>query len=70
MTYMSILSAVNDFPASTVREIKQIAGGVGCAVLDTAVKRRMHSAGLTSRRVVQKPIVSAANKEGRLMFGT
>ncbi|KAH6932161.1 hypothetical protein HPB50_003201 [Hyalomma asiaticum] len=63
---MSIISAANDFPASSVRELKQITGV--SAASDTTVKRRLHSAGLKSRRAVQKPTVSAANKERRLVF--
>lgn len=63
---MAIVLAANDFPASTAQEIKQIAGV--SAVSDKTVKRRLHSAGLKSRIAVQKPIVSAANKDRRLVF--
>ncbi|KAH7985631.1 hypothetical protein HPB52_025504 [Rhipicephalus sanguineus] len=46
--------------------MKQIAGL--SAASDTTVKRRLYSAALKSRRAVQKPIVSAAKKERRLVF--
>ncbi|KAH6933857.1 hypothetical protein HPB50_018612 [Hyalomma asiaticum] len=52
--------------AASVEEIKEITGLAH--VSNTTVKRRLYAAGLKFRTAVQKPIVSAANRQKRLDF--
>lgn len=63
---MAIVAAAVDNPTASVEEIKKSTGLAH--VSNTTVKRRLYAAGLKSRTAVEKPIVSAANKQKRLDF--
>lgn len=63
---MNIVAAAVDKPTASSTEIKNTVGLPG--VSNATVRRRLRAAGLKSRIAVQKPLVSAKNKDKRLAF--